>query len=85
LASFDKLACLCCDSKLQIVEDGSDPAPFFAICNPVDPSGIVGIYGRPPFSPFADSDALKLAVANCLAVDPTGENCCSRKDSPADF
>jgi hypothetical protein len=41
LASFDKLACLCCVGKLQIVEDGSDPASFFAMCNPVDPSGIV--------------------------------------------
>ena len=84
LASFDKLACLCCVGKLQIVEDGSDPAPFLAICKPVDPSCIVGIYGRPAPSPLADSDALKLAVANCLAVDPTGENCCSRTDSLAD-
>jgi surface protein len=84
LASFDKLACLCCDGKLQIVEDGSDPASFFAMCNPVDPSGVVGICGRPPPSPFADSDALKLAVANCLTMYPTGENCCSRTDSPAD-
>jgi surface protein len=83
LASFDKLACLCCDGKLQIVEVGSDPASFFAMCNPVDPSGIVGICGRPPPSPFADSFALQQAVTSCLAVDSTGENCCSRTDFPA--
>ena len=28
--------------------------------------------------PFVDSDALRLAVRNCLIVDPTGVACCSR-------
>jgi len=70
--------------KLQIVEDGSDLASVFAMCNPVDPSSVFGICGRHPPSLFADSDALKLAVGNCLAVDPTGENCCSRTDFLAD-
>jgi surface protein len=35
-------------------------------------------------TPFPDTSALRTAVTNCLAKVPSGENCCSRLDDPAD-